>query len=87
YIWLFAIFTASFLGGNARFGLVGHDGWGMLILPAFITLLTLCELWSGVALDSWWRARYLKGSEEYWVVLALQSVLAVVFSVFFYWSG
>jgi hypothetical protein len=83
YVWLFAVFLALFLGGNVLCELVGHAGWGIITMPAFITLLVLCELWSGVALDSWWRASYLKGSRQYQAMLIWHSIGIIFFILIF----
>jgi hypothetical protein len=71
----------------ARFGLceaVGHEKWGLLNLPAFLAFLLLCELRSGVALDSWWKASHLKGTWQYRGLIAWHSLATALFLVIAY---
>ncbi len=84
YIFIFAIFLVLFLGGSAICEAVGYVNWGIITMPAFLTLLLLCELWSGVALDSWWRASYPKGCWQYQAILAWHAVGVVFISAFSY---
>jgi hypothetical protein len=56
----------------------------MIAVPATILLMLLSELWSGIALDSWWRASYPKGNWQYLAVLASQAVVFFIFSLIAY---
>ncbi len=78
YVRIFFIFLFLFICGFILCEAVGHLNWGILTLPAFLTLLFLCELRSGVALDSWWQASYLKGCWQYQAILAWQAVGLVI---------
>ncbi len=84
YLWLFPIYAALFISGFALCEAVGHANWGILTLPAFLAFLLLCELGSGIALDSWWRDRHLKGSWQYRAILAWHGVALVIFSILLY---
>jgi hypothetical protein len=86
YAWLFAIFVVVFLGGNALCSANGYRLWGVLTMPATITIVLLSELWSGVALNSMWRASYLKETDkwQYLAVLAWHTVGVVLFSLVAY---
>ena len=81
YIWLFPVYLVLFFGCVALCVANGHENWGMLFLPVFAAFLLLCELWSGVALDSWWRATHLKGSWQYRAVLAWHTLFIAILSL------
>jgi hypothetical protein len=55
-------------------------------MPAFIAILLLCELRSGVALDSWWRASYRKGDWQYRASLAWHTAGFGLFLAFWYFT-
>jgi hypothetical protein len=82
YMWLFFAFVAFFLGGNALCYAYGHQRWGSALLPAIVALVTVGEFFSGVALDSWWRASYPRGTENYWLALVLQTLFVAASMVF-----
>jgi hypothetical protein len=84
YLWLFPIYLVLFFGGFALCEAVGHVSWGILTLPAFVAFLLLCELRSGVALDSWWRASHPKGSWQYRAMLAWHTTGVAMFSLLAY---
>jgi hypothetical protein len=84
YLWLFPIYALLFLGGFALCGAVGNFSWGILTMPIFIACLLVCELRSGVALDSWWRASHPKGSWQYQASVIWHAVGIVLFLIFSY---
>ena len=49
---------------------LGHLGWGIITMLAFIVMVLSCELRSGVALDSWWKASYRTGDWQYRAIVA-----------------
>lgn len=79
YIWLFAIFLIAFILGMLLCSAFGCDKFGIVTIPAFLAILLSSELRSGVALDSWWRATYLKGSWQYRALTAWHAVALAVF--------
>jgi hypothetical protein len=85
YLGLFAIYIGLFLGAFPLSALVtGRPNWGILIMPIFIAGMLVCELRSGVALDSWWRASHPRGTGTYQALVAWHSFAVVLFSVFSY---
>ncbi len=82
YLWLFFALGTLLLGGYAACDVAGHPRWGSSLLPAIITLLTSGQLLCGVALDSWWRASYPSGTENYWLSLVVQALFAGASMVF-----
>jgi hypothetical protein len=81
YLWLFRLYLILFFGGFALCAVVGHERWGVVALPAFVASLLLGELRSGVALDAWWRATYLKGSWQYPALIAWHATGVVASSI------
>jgi hypothetical protein len=85
YIWLFPIFAALFFGGfalgNAAFN---NPNWFIITMPLFVAFLLLGELRSGVALDSWWRATYPKGSWQYQALIAWHITAGIAMAIFSY---
>jgi hypothetical protein len=84
YLWLFPIFLILFFGGFGLGAMAGDMRWGALMMPAFVAFLLSCELRSGVAFDSWWRASYLKGSRQYQAMVIWHAIGIVLFCVFAY---
>jgi hypothetical protein len=74
YIWAFPIYALLFVGGFALCNALGDVKWAILAMPAFVAPVLLCELRSGVALDSWWRASYRKGDWQYAAILAWHTI-------------
>jgi hypothetical protein len=87
YLWLFLLFVVIFLAGfMVSIVFFGVPKFGLTVLPVFGALLLLCQIHSGVALDSWWRAKYERGCWQYRALLALNvlwliGVGALVYSV------
>jgi hypothetical protein len=82
YLWLFPIYVVIFFGGVALSeGVLGNGDWGILTMPAFVAFMLLCELRSGVALDSWWRAAHIKGSRKYRLIIAWHMAAVVLLSL------
>lgn len=89
YIWLFAIYLIVFFGGFAASVFLGNPRLGVLTIPAFLAFLLSCELRSGIALGSWWRALHPEGTEEYrahitWHAACIILLLVVSFIVIFF---
>ena len=70
YLWWFLVFLAGWVGGIVSGGFLGGRKWVVLMLPAVMACVLSCELRSGVALDSWWRAAYAKGTWQYRAIIA-----------------
>ena len=81
YLWLFALYTALFLGGFCLAEAAGSPQWGAVTMPIFMALLLLAELRSGVALDSWWFARYPRGHALYRALVLYHALGVVLFCV------
>jgi len=81
YLWLL-LFVWAAIGAAALISVAvtGSLEFGVLALPAFIIILTLWELWSGVALDSWWRASHPRGTGSYYGLIAWQLFVATAFT-------
>jgi hypothetical protein len=76
---MFPIFGVLFFGCVALcVQTVGNPGWGILTLPGFIMSVLAVEIRSGVALDSWWRATYPRGTSRYRALLLWQAVVTVL---------
>lgn len=81
YLWIFPIFAVVFSSGCAVCAAFGNPGFGFVILPAFGAFLLFCQCRSGIALDSWWRATYPKGSWQYQAVIAWQILAITAFLI------
>jgi hypothetical protein len=79
YLWWFLVFAAFWAGGMASWAFLGGRFWAVLTLPALMAFVLSCELRSGVALDSWWRASYVKGTWQYRALVAWHAIGLVVF--------
>jgi hypothetical protein len=77
YLWLFAIFSVLLLGSF----LLTED-LAAALLPVVMTIVLTSELRSGVVLDSWWRATYLRGSWQYNAGIAIHAIASVYFTWF-----
>lgn len=82
YVWLFALMLPvcvllSFIGSHVS------NLFGMLLgLGLPLLWLTICELRSGILLDSWWRASYPKGSFVYDLAIRIKIVLIALLAIF-----
>jgi hypothetical protein len=74
YLWIFPIYGAVFLGGILLCGAFGRFQCGIITMPVFLAILLSSELRSEVALDSRWRATYLKGTWQYRALIAWQTI-------------
>jgi hypothetical protein len=82
YLWLLPLVWAAL--GVAVLIITRATGdleWGVLGVPAVIVMLTLYEIWSGVALDSYWRASHARGTGSYYGLIAWQLFIAAAFMV------
>lgn len=77
YLWLFAVFALIFVAA-----IVGVGVLAAVVLPTLMAVMLTCELRSGVALDSWWRASHPRGTWRYNVSITMHAVWAVAFTAF-----
>ena len=85
YLWLFLVYCALFaLCAMGSFYNASSSVFTLpvLIAPVLIAYVLACEIWSGVALNSMWRAEYLRGSWQYRASLAWHTTGVVMLSVF-----
>ena len=90
YIWIFAIFCPIFLvSGMIIFPFSGNNSFriGVCELIVMIGFILFSEIRSGIAIDSWWRAVYPKGTWQYQGVIAWQSFGILAFSILAVWGG
>jgi hypothetical protein len=83
YIWIFFIFGAAFIilvFGQALLGR-GHPEFAIALLPIVTGFVLISEIRSGIALDSWWRAKYTRETWQYKALLAWEGLGLVVFTV------
>jgi hypothetical protein len=52
--------------------------WCAMTIHVCILYLVVCEVWSRVALDSWWVASYLQGTWQYRAMLAWHFAIAIL---------
>ena len=86
YLWGFPVFVVFFIACIAIAASFGHFHLGIVAMPAFAIVMLSSELRSGVALDSWWRATYPKGTWQYraligWQLFSLAVLLVIVLFV------
>ena len=84
YWWLFPVQMLFVASGFVMCHALGDFRWGILTLPVFLALLLWSELRSRVALDSWWRATYSKGTWQYKATVAFQAICLALFLVLSY---
>ncbi|MFO0916963.1 MAG: hypothetical protein U0872_01445 [Planctomycetaceae bacterium] len=82
YVWLWLIFGGVFLGPGILCITLGSIPWSVLTMPVCLAYLLTCELRSGIALDSWWRASYPRGTWQYRALIAWHAAAAVLFLAF-----
>jgi hypothetical protein len=83
YLWLFWIVFAAFVVlvfGPVVFKLQPQV-YAIVLLPLEMGLILVSEIRSGVALDSWWRAKYARGTWQYKALVAWHSFALIVFTV------
>lgn len=84
YLWLLPLaWGATAVLAVPIAALTGNLQNGVLAFPACVVLFTLYEIWSGVALDSWWRASHPRGTGAYYGLIVWQLCAPVVFTIFF----
>jgi hypothetical protein len=76
--------SAVFLGGFVICELLGVGWWGILMLPAEVALLVICQVRSGVALDSNWDASYARGTWQFRGLIAWEMFVAIFFVAAWY---
>ena len=88
YQWLLWLYLLLFC--VLVFGLSTRMNWlflTMLILaPLLLLYILACELYSGVALNSWWRAEYLRGSWQYRATVIWHVVGVILLGGFAYFA-
>jgi hypothetical protein len=87
YIGVFAVFAVFFVG----VGMIGGNRrLAALSLPMVIGGILICQLLSGIALESWWRAKYEKGTCQYSALIACHThlgTLAQSVAAWFLWTS
>ena len=86
YVWLFVVFFVFFVG----IGMIGNNlRVAALSLPIVVGAILICELQSGIALDSWWRAKFEKGTWQYSALIAWHALGTLALSVmaWFFWTS
>lgn len=56
-------------------------GLGLYAFPFMIVCLVVYQVWSGVALDSWWKAAYPKGTSGYRLILIWEIAVALFITI------
>jgi hypothetical protein len=78
YVWIFFVFAVFFVG----FGMIGKDPkLAAFSMPILIGGILVCELQSGIALDSWWRAKYERGSWQYTALVIWHVFVTILLSI------
>ncbi len=82
YVWIFfAIFLPLWIGGMVAIARVWMPPLTVaMLLPAMLLFILTSELRSGIALDSWWRAKYVRGTTLYRLLIAWHLVAMLAFS-------
>ena len=80
YIWIFCIFAVVFIfigviGAALKFT---NPKYAIVLFPILFGFILISEIRSGVALDSWWRAKFGKGTWQYAGLIALHSFAFVM---------
>lgn len=84
YLWLFPwVLAAIGIAVIAIRVISGRSDLGALAFPGLIVGITIFEIWSGVALDSWWRASHPRGTASYYGLIAWQLFVAAAFTFAF----
>lgn len=83
YIWIFCIFAALFIfvgviGAALKFT---DPKYAIMLFPVMFGFILISEIRSGIALDSWWRAKFGKGTWQYAGLITLHSFAFVMFTV------
>jgi hypothetical protein len=92
YAWIFGIFFGVFIvacRGPVLCG-SGHPERAVLLLPVVSGFVLVSEIRSGIALDSWWQARYGKETWQYKAILACHALGFMIFAgiaAFFVYNG
>lgn len=82
YVWIFWVFFLVFIAAGAGLTVfVGHPVYAGILLPIVLGIVFALEIRSGVVLDSWWRAKYVKGTWQYKAILAWHATALVIFIV------
>jgi hypothetical protein len=67
----------------------GNTTLAVLSLPVLIGGILVCELQSGVALDSWWRAEHERGTGQYSILVTWHAFGMIMLCVlaWLFWSA
>jgi hypothetical protein len=87
YSWIFLIFFGVFVGVGMPLFAFGHPLYAIISLPILGAFLLVSQIRSGIALDSFWRARYPRESWQFKAILALNVfgfVLTAVLAWYFW---
>jgi hypothetical protein len=81
YVWLYLNCLPVLVAGFVFAFWLGDFRWGILALPVYVAYIVACEVRSGVALDSWGKADYVRGGWQYRALVAWHSCALVGFVV------
>ncbi len=84
YFWLFPSYAFVFAMGFVIAFWLGDIRWGIVATPVALAYVVASEWWSGVAIDSWGNANYLRGSWQYRALVMWHGFAVVAFAVFSY---
>jgi len=77
YIFLFYVYMLLFLVGMATYVITNAKvvvGFLLLAVPTMIAFVLVSQIRSGIALNSYWVAKYPRGTSAYRLLLALNIV-------------
>lgn len=84
YLWLFGLCAALLITSAVISGLVfGRPDFGFIIVPCTLTFVLISELRSGIAIDSWWRAKYAKRTWQYQALVTWHAIASLAFTGYF----
>jgi hypothetical protein len=76
YVWILVVLLLSY----AWIYFSGYIRVAALMLPLTLVVMISSEIRSHVALDSWWRATYVRSQWQYTAIVAWHVVLCLLFS-------
>jgi hypothetical protein len=81
YLWALPfVWGGMALSALASVATTGNLEWGVRAVPFAIVAFTVFEIWSGVALDSWWHASHPRGTAPYYGLIAWQLFVSAAFT-------
>jgi hypothetical protein len=85
YFWWILPYAVVLFGETILCTLLAARCWSILALPALMAFMLICELRSGLALDSEWRASYAKGTWQYSAIIGCNAIALIAFLAASYW--